>query len=126
MKLLDTLESFCYKPQTIMSGSILLTEGESPCPTYVLINGAVKVTTGGVEIGIFKNAGDTFGEMAAILEGPVSATVETVEDSEMYVINNFSEFLSKNPSICVDLLKNSYHRLAQMNKGVNEMLKLIR
>ena len=112
MKLLQTLEDFCYKPQTIVSGSILLTEGECLCQTYVLIKGAVKVTTGGVEIGIFKSPGDTFGEMAAILQEPVSATVETVEDSEMYLVNDFSEFLSKNPSICVDLLKNSYHRLA--------------
>ncbi|MCM8528171.1 MAG: cyclic nucleotide-binding domain-containing protein [Lentisphaeraceae bacterium] len=126
MKLLATLETFCYKPKLIAAGTTLLTEGDCPCPTYVLIKGAVKVTTGGVEIGIFKSPGDTFGEMAAILEGKATATVEAVEDTQVYTINDFSEFLSKNPSICVELLKNSYHRLAQMNKGVNDMLKLIR
>ena len=126
MKILRTLDDFCYKPQLISKGSAILKEGDQPCPTYVLIKGAMKVTAGGVEIGVFKGAGDTFGEMAAILGSPISATVEAVDDSEVYVIHNFSDFLSKNPSLCMELLKNSYHRLAQMNKGVNEMLKMIR
>ena len=126
MPLLQTLEDFCYKPQVVKNGSIILNEGDSSNSTYVLIKGALKVTAGGVEIGTFKGAGDTFGEMAAILKEPVSATVEAVGDSEMYIINDFSEFLSKNPSLCIELLKSSYHRLAQMNKGVNEMLKMIR
>ena len=126
MNLLRTLENFCYKAQTIPAGQTFLKEGDCPCPTYVLIDGAVKVTAGGVEIGIFKNPGDTFGEMAAILEEPVSATVEAVRDSQVYVIQNFQEFLSKNPTLCVELLKNSYKRLSQMNKGVNIMLKMIK
>lgn len=126
MNLLRTLENFCYKPQTLAAGTVFLKEGDCPCPTYVLISGSVKVTAGGVEIGIFKNPGDTFGEMAAILEQPVSATVEAVSDSQVYVIRNFQDFLSKNPTLCIELLKKSYNRLSQMNKGVNIMLKMIK
>lgn len=126
MNLLHALESFCYKPQKLPKGTVFLNEGDCPCPTYVLINGAVKVTAGGVEIGVFSKAGDTFGEMAAIMKKPVSATVETAEDSNFYVVENFEEFLTKNPAHCLDLLKNSYDRLSQMNKGVNLMLKMIK
>ena len=86
----------------------------------------MKVTAGGVEIGVFKNPGDTFGEMAALLENPVSANVEAVADSQVYVIKNFKEFLSKNPALCIELLKSSYQRLSQMNKGVNMMLGMIK
>jgi len=126
MNLLKTLENFCYKPQTLKAGEVFLIEGECPCPTYVLISGAVKVTAGGVEIGIFQSPGDTFGEMAAILEKPVSANVEAVTDSQVYVIKNFKEFLSKNPVLCIEMLESSYQRLSQMNKGVNMMLRMIK
>ena len=126
MTLLKTLENFCYKAQTLKAGTVFLKEGDNPCPTYILISGAIKVTAGGVEIGVFKSPGDTFGEMAAIMKAPVTATVEAVEDSQVYVIKNFEEFLSKNPALTIELLKKSYDRLAQMNKGVNIMLKMIK
>lgn len=126
MNLLRTLETFCYKVTTLPQGTKFLKEGDTPCPTYVLLKGAVKVTAGGVEIGIFRKPGDTFGEMASIMDTPVSATVETIEDTDVYIVKDFQEFLTKNPAICLDLLRNSYDRLAQMNKGVNLMLKMIK
>ena len=125
MPLLETLESFCYKPNLISKGTILLREGEKTSVTYVLISGELQVTTGDVEIGVFQNPGDTFGEMAALMEDVTSASVEAVTDCQVYKIQDLKTFLIKNPKEAVELLQASYTRLKQMNKGVNLMLQMI-
>ena len=125
MPLLETLDNFCYKPQAVSAGTVLLNEGDKTSITFVLISGQVKVTTGEVEIGVFTNPGDTFGEMAALMNDTISASVEAVSDCQVYVIKDLDTFLMKNPKETIELLKSSYARLKQMNKGVNLMLQMI-
>ncbi|MCH2207548.1 MAG: cyclic nucleotide-binding domain-containing protein [Lentisphaerales bacterium] len=125
MPLLNTLEDFCYKSHLITQGSTLLKEGEKTDTTYVLICGELRVTTGDVEIGVFSEPGDTFGEMANLMEDVVSANVEAVTDCQVYIIKDLKMFLLKNPKETLELLKASYTRLKQMNKGVNLMLQMI-
>jgi CRP-like cAMP-binding protein len=125
MPLLTTLEKFCYKAHEIPKGTRLLKEGKSTHRTYVLVSGALKVTAGNVDIGSFTHAGDTFGEMATLLDENASADVTAEEDSQVYIIEDLKAFLLKNPQQAIDLLKQSYNRIQQMNKGVNTMLKMI-
>jgi CRP-like cAMP-binding protein len=121
MTILKQLEDFCYKPISFLQGSKLIQEDQGCDQVYVLISGTLKVTTGNVVIGNFNKKGDTFGEMAAIMNQNASATVEALEDSQVYVINDIDAFLTKNPQHCVNMLKMSYNRLKQMNNGVNIM-----
>ncbi|MCM8530746.1 MAG: cyclic nucleotide-binding domain-containing protein [Lentisphaeraceae bacterium] len=125
MLLLDILEKFCYKPQTIPAGTLLVKEGTVETSTYVLISGTLEVTAGNVEIGKFRRPGDTFGEMSAIMNEEASASVLTETECKVYVIQDLKTFLIKNPELAIDMLKKSYARLKQMNKGVNFMLSLI-
>ncbi|MCM8537870.1 MAG: cyclic nucleotide-binding domain-containing protein [Lentisphaeraceae bacterium] len=125
MALIDILEQFCYKKHTVDAGTLLLKEGTVETSTYVLISGTVEVTAGDVDIGQFSRPGDTFGEMSAIMKEAVSASVVTSTECQLYVIKDLDTLLLKNPEIAIDMLKKSYVRLKQMNKGVNFMLSLI-
>jgi CRP/FNR family transcriptional regulator, cyclic AMP receptor protein len=123
MALINTLEKFCYKPISIAKGTILIREGETNDKVYVLISGSLQITTGDVIIGQFTKTGESFGEMAALLKQKASATVEATKDSQIYVIENMEFFLLKNPDECLHLLKQSFERIKQMNKGVNILSK---
>ena len=92
MSLLKVLEKFCYKPHSIAKGTTLLKEGQATNTTYVLVEGSFKVTAGNVDIGSFKNAGDTFGEMACILNEEASATVTAECDCLVYLIKDLNSF----------------------------------
>ena len=121
MTLLECLDQFCFKKYPVEQGTFLMQEGEFPNQVYVMVSGTVKVTTGNVVIGQFNRPGDTYGEMAVILEEKASATVECLTPCEVYIIQDLETFLTKNPTQCINMLKLSYRRLKQMNKGVNIM-----
>ena len=125
MPLLKTLEDFCYKPTHVSKGTALLKEGEKTNATYVLISGRLRVTAGEVEIGVFDCQGDTFGEMATLMNDTICASVEADEDCQVYVIKDLNSFLLKNPKETLELLKASYKRLKKMNHGVNLMLQML-
>ena len=125
MSLLSTLEAFCYKSHAITNGRALLKEGEHSAATYVLISGSFQVTAGNVDIGTFCQPGDSFGEMAALLGDQASADVIAMEDSKVYEIKDLNTLLLKNPELAVEMLKASYIRLKQMNKGVTLMREMI-
>lgn len=125
MPLLKTLEDFCYKPTYVAKGTVLLREGEKTSITYVLISGKLRVTAGEVEIGVFESQGDTFGEMATLMNDTISASVEADDECQVYVIKDLKAFLLKNPKETLELLEASYKRLKKMNHGVNLMLKMI-
>jgi CRP-like cAMP-binding protein len=60
---------------TLEPGEALMVEGEAGGPLFVLIEGTVSVSKGGVEVARVATPGALFGEMAALLDLPTSATV---------------------------------------------------
>ena len=71
----------------------LIREGESGHEAYVIITGKVEVTkkvSGKAVSLITLKEGDVIGEMALILQEPRSATVQAVEKTEVFVINEES------------------------------------
>ena len=67
------------------SGEVIISVGdESNGCAYYINRGSVRVTGGGKELAVLES-GSFFGEIALITDEPRTATVETVEDTELQV-----------------------------------------
>ena len=58
-------------------GTTILEEGQTPAPLLVLIRGTVLTSRGEVPISTISEPGSIFGEIAALLSVPATATVRT-------------------------------------------------
>ncbi len=94
--------------ESAAAGTVLFEEGDPGDTLYVILKGAVRVSTGdGVELTAFR-AGDYFGELALLDGQPRSASAETTEDSELLIVSrrDFLTLLSESPRTIGDLLVN--------------------
>ncbi len=109
---------------TIPPGRSIIKEGDSGSSVFILTRGGVRVyaTIAGkkVELAIL-GPSDFFGEIAFLTGRPRTATVETVEESDVLEVaeEDLNEMISKSPRIR-DVLKN-YHE--QRVKSTLEKVK---
>jgi CRP-like cAMP-binding protein len=96
----------------------LLVEGDASSRLYVLIEGELEVSSNGVQISTQSEPGSIFGEMAALLEVPHTATVKGFRHSRVYVVDNAAEFLRTHPEITFFVTK----LLARRLKGATDYL----
>ncbi|MBL1211713.1 MAG: Crp/Fnr family transcriptional regulator [Ignavibacteriae bacterium] len=97
--------------------NVILMEEEAGSALFVIISGKVKISrtsSDGREVILsILSESDFFGEMA-ILDGLTrSATVISIEESELYIIqrNQFLELLKSHPEISISLLQELTQRL---------------
>ena len=113
--------------RTIPRNVILFNEGDHTDSLYVILSGRVKVYCGdedGNEI-VLKILGphDYFGELAVIDGGPRSASVMTLEPSQLSIISrdDFLRHLSREPEIAIRLLKTMVHKLRQETENLKSL-----
>ena len=115
----DTLEKIAQvgSRQKYVKDNIILMEEEAGSALFVIISGKVKIARSsddGREVILsILNESDFFGEMA-ILDGQTrSASVISLEDSELFIIqrNQFLELLRSHPEISIALLNELSSRL---------------
>jgi len=99
-------------------GETLLPEGASTGRLYVLIEGAVEILKGDYQINIVSDPGAVFGEMAALLGSPHTATVRALKPSKLHVIEGGDTFLRDNKEVAYFIAK----LLAQRLHGVTTYL----
>jgi CRP/FNR family cyclic AMP-dependent transcriptional regulator len=91
---------------------------------YVLLSGSAKIfnTSEDGKQRILKK-GEAFGELAMIEGQPRSASVQTLEPSEMLMLprKDFQAFCDKHPSVLWILLEGFAQRLRQLNEDVLDM-----
>lgn len=104
---------------TFPAGEVLLREGEPGYEAFVIVDGEVQVTRGGVEIAVL-GPGEFFGELALLDRSPRSATVTTLTPTEAVVltIQEFDALLEEAPSITRKLLQGLARRLAEVDRTV--------
>lgn len=94
---------------------------------YLVLSGSAKIfqtsEDGKVRILRILKKGDAFGELAMIEGQPRSASVQTLEPSEMLLLNrkDFQAFCDKHPAVLWTLLVAFAERLRRMNEDVLDM-----
>ena len=107
--------------------AIILLEDEEGDTLFIILNGKVKVTTfseGGKEV-IFSilNEGDFFGDMSLLDGKPRSATVISIEESELRLIRRFEflKLIEKHPRIGLVLLEELTSRLRKADERIESL-----
>ena len=106
---------------------IVFFENEEGDKLYIILKGSVKVTKifeSGEEIILaILHKGDFFGDMSLLDGKPRSATVISIEDSELMLINrnNFEKVIEKHPRIAFKLLKELTSRLRKADELIGNL-----
>jgi len=103
---------------TLNEGDILLQEGHRSNKFYILIDGECEVLRGNFQINRVSEPGSIFGEMSILLNIPHMATVKSIRETQLYLVDNALDFLKSNTEITFHLAK----MLAQRLNGVTSYL----
>jgi CRP-like cAMP-binding protein len=87
--------------RSIAVGETLMAEGATDGVLYVLVEGAVEIVKGDVQINTVTDPGAIFGEVSVLLGIPHMATVKALEPSVVHVASDPVEFLRSNPEIAL-------------------------
>jgi CRP-like cAMP-binding protein len=97
-------------------GQVVLQQGDSTGRLYVLIDGAVEVVRDDVVVATANQAGAVFGEMAALLGGPHTATVRALRPSAFHIVDDPKGFLQSSPPVCLQVCELLARRLDSLNR----------
>jgi CRP/FNR family cyclic AMP-dependent transcriptional regulator len=97
-------------------GESVIEQGDRTGRLYVLIEGSVEVLKDGVRVGTSDQPGAVFGELAALLGGDHTATVQTRMPSRFRVIENPRAFFESTPGACLHVCELLARRLDSLNK----------
>lgn len=128
---LDQLLRFA-RVQLFPRNRVIFEQGEPGNALMAVLRGSAKVgtpTRGGKEVILnILGPGEIFGEIALLDEGARSATVTTLEDTTLLIIENrnFKPILDANPDLCRSLLRLLCGRLRRASDQVVETMFLER
>ena len=102
----------------VPSGKVLAREGEPGREFYVILDGKADVEIGGKQVATL-GAGDFFGEMALLDQGPRVATVTAASDMEVAVLDprEFSSLIEEYPGVARKVLKVMASRLREAERA---------
>jgi CRP/FNR family transcriptional regulator, cyclic AMP receptor protein len=98
------------------TGEIIVQQGQKTARLYFLGEGAVEILKDEVTIAAASVPGVVFGEMAALLNVPHTATVRAVKPCSFYVVENARAFLEATPAMSLHLCELLAGRLDSLNK----------
>ena len=115
-KILDGLPTKTYR-----AGETILTAGSKTGQLMILQSGAVAVFKGSIEIAKVRDPGAILGELSALLDGPHTADVKAIENSQFRVADG--ALLGKNPVLVLHVAKILAQRLVAVDDGFVELKK---
>jgi CRP/FNR family transcriptional regulator, cyclic AMP receptor protein len=101
---------------TYPADSVLIEEGTDPGRLLVLVTGEVVVERDGVPFARIDRPGAIFGEMAAVLRQPATATVRAATDVVVHVADDPEAFLTERPGAALAVLRVTAGRLDRMTQ----------
>ena len=110
-------------------GEDVIKEGEQGDTMYMIVSGEVSVIKGqgaGDEIELDRiHNGDYFGEMALFEDEVRSATIRTVEETNLLMLHKreFTEIVREYPQIALQICQVLSHRLRRLHKKVQHYEK---
>lgn len=114
--------------RSYQKGEVLFFEGEPGDSLYIVNAGTVKVyrvaEDGREKTLALLGAGEFFGEMALLDEGPRSAIAEALESTTLYLLHrsDFLKTLTENPSIALQIIRVLSRRIRQTNAQVTDIV----
>jgi CRP/FNR family cyclic AMP-dependent transcriptional regulator len=84
---------------SLAAGEYLLTQDNMTDGIYFLSEGSVKVTRHGHDVAVISDQGAVFGELCILLGIEHSASVQCLEDSSFYYIEQPRQYLEKHPEL---------------------------
>ena len=107
-------------------GEYIFKEGDIGEEMFIIHSGTIRITKKtdeGEKTLVSLTAGDFFGEMAVIDNGPRSASAIAVDDAVCIVLNEelFEQQMQRNAKIVKKILKNMSARLRAMNEQLQNM-----
>lgn len=120
-------QMFAKFGKRIPAGTVLFSEGDKGEEMFILQSGKVKISKKirGVEKTLATlEKGEFFGEMAILNDKPRSASAETIEDSDMLVIDRktFETLLRSNVEIAIRFIKRLADRLREANDQMEALM----
>jgi CRP-like cAMP-binding protein len=111
----------------VPAGTVLFQEGDRGEVMYIIQSGKVKISKRlrGVEKTLATlEKGEFFGEMAILNDKPRSAAAETVEASDLLVIDRktFDTLIRGNPEITIRFIKRLADRLREANEQMEALM----
>jgi len=112
-----------------VKGSIIFNEGDSGNEMFYVLSGRVcleKVSCQVKKVLAEMEAGQYFGEMAALINAPRTATARALDDCHLAVIdgNTFSNLVRESRDVGIVMLKEFSRRLKNSNMALDELTNL--
>jgi len=107
--------------------TIVIHEGDDTNSLYVVLEGKVKVylaDEAGKEVVLnTQGAGEYFGEVSLLDDGPRSASVITTEECQLAVLmkQDFIDCLTENPQMSFKIIQGLTHRLRALSENVRSL-----
>ncbi len=102
-----------FPERRVCAGDAVLTEGGANDALFILRDGAVRVMRSGVEVAVVRRVGAMFGEISAMLNVPVTATLVAMEDCRFHVIEHAEQAVRDRPSIALIIAEQLARRLSE-------------
>lgn len=80
-------------------GTVILAEGDTSGRLYALAEGGLEVLRGETSIATMSEPGSLVGEMSALLDAPHTATVRTLGETKLHVVEDGVAFLATKPEL---------------------------
>jgi CRP-like cAMP-binding protein len=87
------------------AGETLLAQGTVAGVLYILVDGAVEIVKGDVQITTVSEPGSLFGEISVLLGVPHTATVRALRECLCHVADNPLGFLRSHPDIALEVAR---------------------
>ena len=109
-------------PRSFPAGSVIIEKGKSGMGFFVIASGSATVTVKGDRVRTLK-AGDHFGEIALIDDGPRMAEVTADTDLECYALAAyaFRPFVQDHPDVAWALMQSLVKRIIRDNEADDQV-----
>jgi len=107
--------------------AVIINEGDDTSSFYIILEGRVKIyltdESGKQVILNTQGAGEYFGEVALLDQGPRSASVITLQECKFAVLNHqaFIEHISENPQLSLKIMQGLTQRLRALSDNIRSL-----
>lgn len=124
---MSTILEYCsdLPTRSYNKGDTILKQGGKDGEILILKSGSLEIKVDDSTITTINNAGSVLGEIALLLDRGHSASVISLKDSEVYVIEDAAEALADHPEINTEISRALARRLTRASDSVASLTKQV-